>query len=150
MSKLRSRLRKLLLQLPAYTLSIVCLATICYLTLDPKPLPDNDLGLIPGLDKIVHAIMFFGLALCITTDNARRHLISHPDCHTLAIPGRLTAAIIAAIAGGAIELLQQQMDLGRSADIIDLLADSTGAVIAYFSSPAIIRYLLSPKSTPTH
>lgn len=133
--------RNLLLKLPPYLLSVVCLLLICYLTLVPKPLPENDLGLIPGLDKIVHAIMFFGLTLCIITDNARRRIISLPQSQPVTRLGRITAMVVAAVTGGVIEILQQEMHIGRSGDWIDLLSDWSGVIVAGFFAPMIIRLI---------
>lgn len=118
------RLKRLLEKLPPWTLSVVCFAVICWLTLAPRPLGDTDLPLFPGADKIVHALMFGGFTFCIIIDWNRRHgwprTIEKADYY---------AADAAAVFGIITELLQKHMNAGRSGDIWDLLADITGAFL---------------------
>ncbi|MDE6380679.1 MAG: hypothetical protein K2L11_09415 [Muribaculaceae bacterium] len=117
-------LKQLLDKLPPWTLTIVCFLAICWLTLAPHPLPDNDLPLFPGADKIVHAIMFGGFTLCIILDWNRRHgwpvKIQKADTY---------APDIASGFGIVTELLQKEMNAGRSGDVWDLVADITGAFL---------------------
>ena len=111
-------------RLPPWTLTIVCFLAICWLTLAPHPLPDNDIPLFPGADKLVHAIMFGGFTLCIILDWNRRHgwptAVSKADTY---------AAVIAALFGSITEALQNAMHAGRSGDRWDLLADIIGAFL---------------------
>lgn len=116
---------KLLLgKLPPWTLTIVCFLAICWLTLAPHPLPDNDIPLFPGADKLVHAIMFGGFTFCIILDWNRRHGwpvgISKADWY---------APDFASALGIITELLQKEMNAGRSGDVWDLVADITGAFL---------------------
>ena len=117
---LKSRLEKL----PAWTLSAVCFLAICWLTLAPHPLPENDIPLFPGADKIAHAIMFGGFTFCIILDWNRRHgwpvKIQKAD---------VFAPDIASVFGIVTEVLQNRMNAGRSGDVWDLVADITGAFI---------------------
>ena len=115
-------------RLPPWTLTIVCFLAICWLTLAPHPLPDNDIPLFPGADKIVHAIMFGGFTLCILLDRNR----SHGWPSTLEKADRY-APVIASAFGIVTELLQSRMDAGRSGDIYDLVADITGAFLTYLA-----------------
>ncbi|MDE5814526.1 MAG: VanZ family protein [Muribaculaceae bacterium] len=117
-------LKQLLDKLPPWTLTIVCFLAICWLTLAPHPLPDNDIPLFPGADKIVHAIMFGGFALCIILDWHRRH--GWP------VKGNkhdIIAACLASAFGLVTEILQNEMQAGRSGDGWDLVADIAGAFI---------------------
>ena len=111
-------------RLPPWMLTIVCFLAICWLTLAPHPLPDNDIPLFPGADKLVHAIMFGGFTLCIILDWNRRHgwptAIQKADCY---------APVFASAFGIVTELLQKEMDAGRSGDVWDLVADITGAFL---------------------
>ena len=111
-------------KLPPWTLTIVCFLAICWLTLAPHPLPDNDIPLFPGADKIAHAIMFGGFTLCIILDWNRRHgwpvAVSKADVYS---------ATIAALFGAITEALQNTMHAGRSGDRWDLLADIIGAFL---------------------
>ena len=117
-------LKNLLDPLPAWTLTIICFLAICWLTLAPDPLPDNDLPLFPGADKLVHAIMFGGFTLCIILDWNRRH--GWPSAIRKA---DIYAPLYASLFGGVTELLQQKMDAGRSADVWDLVADVIGSLL---------------------
>lgn len=115
---------KPLLRLPRWVLTAVCTALILYLTLVPKPLPDNDIPFWEHTDKIVHAFMFGSLYACLFLDLWRGRN-----------PGgrRSWLAVIPVIAlGGLIELLQQAMKLGRGGDIADFVADFAGIVLALF------------------
>ena len=124
-------------KLPRNTLTVLCVAAILYLTLVPKPLPDNSLQLIPGMDKIAHAIMFGGLVLCMAADYSRRL----PRCQ----PGNmrlLAYAAVSTVFGGIIELLQNYMGLGRGGDIYDFIADAVGCIVFAFAlTPPLLRAL---------
>lgn len=135
---LMTQINKIVLKLPPFTLSAICFAAIVYLTLVPHPLPDNDLVLIPGMDKIVHAVMFFGLALCLAVDFRRRGLSRL---------NRFVAPLLSAAVGGGIELIQIAMGLGRSGDLLDFIADTAGAFFSVLVVPMVFRRLFSqPKS----
>lgn len=53
--------------------------------------------------------------------------------------------MISTLAGGAIELLQGAMQLGRGADWYDLLADAVGALVAFFIAPPAIAWCLKAR-----
>lgn len=133
---LMTQINKFVLKLPPLSLSVICLAAIVYLTLVPHPLPDNDLGLIPGMDKIVHAVMFFGLALCLAIDLKRRGLKRESDRINRFLPPMLSA-----VAGGVIEIIQMAMGIGRSGDILDFVADTAGAFLSLTVIPIVFRWL---------
>lgn len=118
-------IKALLDRLPAWSLTIVCFLAICWLTLAPQPLPDNDIPLFPGADKLVHAIMFGGFTLCIILDWNRRH----------GWPSKIyktdwLAPLYASAFGIITEILQQEMNAGRSGDVWDLVADIAGAFLS--------------------
>ena len=48
------KLTKFLISLPPCIFSVVCIIAVLYLTLVPRPLPDMDIPLFPGADKVVH------------------------------------------------------------------------------------------------
>ncbi len=120
MQKIKTWLEKL----PPWLLTIVCFLAICWLTLAPHPLPDNDIPLFPGADKIAHALMFGGFTFCIILDWNRRHgwptKIVKADCY---------APDIASVFGIITEILQDEMHAGRTGDKWDLIADITGAFL---------------------
>ena len=110
------------LRLPRWLLTGVCLALILYLTLAPKPLPDNDIPFWEHTDKIVHTIMFGALYVCAWLDlwRGRRPALSRAWL--------LTVPVVAI--GGLIELLQQAMAMGRGGSWGDLAADLAGTLAA--------------------
>lgn len=110
------------LRLPRWLLSGVCTALILYLTLYPKPLPDNDIRFWEHTDKVVHAIMFGALYVCLALDIWRGRKT------TLQREILLAAAV--ALFGGFIELAQQAMNMGRGGSVADWLADIGGVIAA--------------------
>jgi len=120
--------KRLINRCPDWTFSIIVILVILYLTLVPKPLPDIDIPLFPGADKVVHAIMMMGMMWCIGLDMMR-----HKSLSTAFIPKvRLIIAMLCTIAfGGAIEIVQGAMKIGRGEDIYDFLADVIGALIGF-------------------
>jgi VanZ family protein len=78
-------------------------------------LPSSDLPSFHLWDKLEHALAWVALAFWFGSVVVRRDIVCVGVC--------LVAL------GGAIELLQGWMALGRSADIKDLLADSVGILI---------------------
>ena len=111
---------------PRWLMSLVVIAAIAYLTLVPSPLPAPPMPLFDGADKVVHGLMFLVLAWCLNRDISRRKLLV----------AAVAAFALATAYGGLIEVLQGTMQLGRSADVLDFVADVAGAAIG-----AIISHL---------
>lgn len=112
--------------------TILVTAAILWLTLAPHPLPENDVQWFEGADKVVHGIMFFGLASVFMLDlsdyKMRLSYIS------------LLWATIAVIAFSAIdEWAQSFMQLGRVTDPVDFAADIAGIIIAALCAACLIR-----------
>lgn len=110
----------------AWFLATLWAVAVLMLTL----MPGNDVPAWPWaeavhLDKFVHAILFavqsLLLGIALGSMGAWRSRIS-----PVAV-----AALVAIVYGGVIELLQEGMDAGRHGDVLDLLADSVGALIGY-------------------
>lgn len=122
-------MRKILADMPVWLATVVVLAAILYLTLYPNPLPENDIPLFPGADKLVHALMMFGLSGCVAYDYMR----SRYGNGKMTPPKGMLLCLLALtiLFGGVIELLQSWMDLGRSEDILDFVADAAGAIVAF-------------------
>lgn len=115
------KIRKYIFRLPPYFYTLAVTLAICYFTLVPDPLQGEHIHLFPHSDKVVHFIMFATLAGAILFDRCRsRHI---PPRVAMAV----IAAVISALAGGVVEILQQLMDMGRSADWLDFIADALGA-----------------------
>ncbi|MCC8072429.1 MAG: VanZ family protein [Bacteroidales bacterium] len=125
------------LHAPPYIFTAMVVIAICYLTLMPDPLPDADLPLFPGVDKVVHFLMFGGLAVIMCFDYGRRR----GHCHSikLSLGVTLLMALISSVAGGVVEVLQGIMGLGRSADWLDLLADTLGAFVCALTFYFIVK-----------
>ena len=125
-------MKSLLLKLPPWTLTVVVVTAVLYLTLAPDPLPDIDTPMWEHTDKVVHAIMMLGVAWGIGLDMMRA---SRTELRRL--PGRvlLTIAVVTALFGGGVELLQSAMQMGRSADIVDFGADTVGALAGCATLP---------------
>ncbi len=113
----------------------IVVAAILYLTLVPRPLPpDMDMD-IPGLDKLVHAIMFGGLAGTSVIDYAYRgnHRFSSVSFRAVAV-----ICALSALFGGAIEIAQDLMGMGRGGDWLDFIADIAGAAIGSLAAAGIL------------
>lgn len=113
-------------KLPRFTLTAIVLAVILYFTLSPRPMGGLRVRLFPHADKVIHAVMFGGLALSTVFDLCRRRV------KTLVALNSWMAwsALFAVVAGGAVELLQGAMALGRGCDIWDFVADVVGVAVA--------------------
>lgn len=103
---------------PVGAISAVIFSVILLLTLMPSDgIPSVG---IPHIDKVVHFLMFGAFSSVMLFDYSR-------------FRGRLnkwqviTAALISTAAGGAIELLQMSMGMGRGAEWGDFIADALGA-----------------------
>ncbi len=97
-------MRKFLNSLPVGLASVVVIAAVLYLTLYPDPLPDNDVQLFPGADKVIHALMMFGVSGCVAYDFLR----SRAYRAKITLPKGLLASLLAMtiLFGGVIQLLQ--------------------------------------------
>lgn len=123
-------MKDFLKNMPQFLVSGTVVAAVLYLTLAPKPLPDNDINWFKHTDKIVHAVMMAGVYLAVALDyiKHRRQPCGLPP----AALGCILAAVI--VFGGSIELLQGAMDMGRGCDLYDFIADSAGACSGYLIS----------------
>lgn len=117
-------------------------AVILYATLAEHPVPDNDLPLIPHIDKLIHAIMMGGLtgALAFDYQRARR------AASVLTVRVMLTIAFGVLIFSAVDEILQSVLTAERSGDPLDLLADAVGILVAIPTAPPVIRRILHVNS----
>ena len=112
------------------------------------PFGDTEMPHIPGIDKVVHACMFGGLTFVGELDCSRWRIKRRNLRGDAALVGWHLAAVIALASiafGGAIELLQGAMHMGRGADWLDWLADAVGAAVAVVVSPPVVRWVLALK-----
>lgn len=113
------------------------MAVILYATLDADPTPNVDLALFPHFDKVIHAIMFGGLAGAIGFDRQRANR-ARPLSAT-----RMAAICALCVCIGALdEAAQGLLTEGRTAEWLDLAADSVGIAVAFVSAPYAIRRVL--------
>ncbi len=100
---------------------IICLIAIFYLTLLFKPSSvKNKLFLIPNLDKFVHFVMFYSIALL----GAIVILKKFDDSKKLL----LANFVLSVLLGGLTELFQPYF--GRGASMLDFFADIAGVIVA--------------------
>lgn len=111
--------------MPAWIFTILVVALILWLTLAPHPIGDEELPLFPGADKLVHAIMFGTLSAVLLFDYSRFH-----RWRNISWPWAFILALDSALFGICIEFLQEAMEMGRSFEYLDMIADSTGAFLA--------------------
>lgn len=116
------KIEQLLLKMPRWVWSGVYFALICYLTLVPKPLPDTGIRFWKHTDKVVHALMFGAMYVCLYLDIWRG---GKPQAWR-----RWLLTLPVAAFGALIEVLQQAMAMGRGGDVFDFLADSVGIFLA--------------------
>lgn len=138
------RLAAAITRLPAGTLTILTILAILWLTLAPDPLPSTGMKLFPGADKVVHACMFGGLFFMVYLDRdgtyRKRRTPWNPAQR---MRFTIFAAMGCALFGGAIELAQDAMRMGRSADWLDFVADGAGVALATVLTPWIVRRLFT-------
>lgn len=108
-------------RIPLFLLSGVAITLLLILTLLPADgLPK--VQLFPHADKVVHALMFGLVAVAVFWDRSR--IRSKASLRTYFITG-LSITLL----GGIIEILQNALDIGRSGDVADWLADAAGAFL---------------------
>lgn len=77
-----------------------------------------------NVDKFAHLGVYFVLAACLIYG-----LLRAGHCQNL--KSSVVSAILISMAfGGILEILQQYVFVGRSGDILDFTANSTGAILA--------------------
>ena len=117
-----NRFRAIIDHIPSGILSGITVILILWLTLAPNPTGDLELPLFPGADKVVHALMFAFLTFIVLLE-----LMRNAKWETLSLVKIGAAALCCSVFGVIIELIQQAMGLGRSFEILDILADSAGS-----------------------
>lgn len=127
-----------------YILSLFIGAIILYLTLFYKPSEDNELAKIENMDKIVHALMFFGFAWAVAFDYTKQQISKRHSDLSMCI----RIFILSIVYGGVIELLQGEFFPERYADWKDFFSDAFGAVVGlcvylFFFKKYTIRYFTS-------
>lgn len=130
-----------------YWPSAVTLAAVLWLTLAPQPLPDLDVPVFEGLDKVIHAVMMGGLTAAIMFDRRRcgHWNLRKSDTgrqHILTSGVVFWICLCVAVFSAADEWAQGALGMGRSSDFYDWIADMFGIIVAAFTAPAAINALL--------
>lgn len=107
---------------------------IIYATWVPQPLEPETLPEIPGLDKVIHAVMTGGLLGALVFDTTRRQHWQPLSRRTM-----VWLALGAALFGIVDEVVQGLLPIGRPSDPLDLLADWAGVLVAYFAAPPAVN-----------
>ena len=102
------------------------LAVILWLTLAPHPMGDTQIELFPGADKLVHGIMMGGLALAAMFDYRRN---AGGPFRRFSPPVLILIFISTGFFSCLDEWAQGAMDLGRTSDPADLVADIIGIAL---------------------
>lgn len=131
--------RKIMGLLPPFVFTVIVVGAILWLTLSPNPLPDNDLPMFEGADKIVHGLMFGGLYFAMCFDCILLGIRRRQSVKTVKPPMSLVLALVSVAFGGVIELVQGSMDMGRSCDAVDFVADAAGVLLSVVVSPFVLR-----------
>ena len=115
---------KILRFIPPYQLTLAVAVIILYLTLLPKPFGEEELPLFQGADKIAHCCMFGGLAFTYIFER-------YVNGKKLNSKQALYVCLIVTLFGFGVEIGQNVMNVGRSGDLYDGIADAVGAFTAF-------------------
>lgn len=121
--------------LKKYWLSIVVIIIIfiaCFINTSALPAPP-----VLNFDKIVHSILFLGLAGVLFFDNTC--YLRFPISKTRIF---LSAFILPVALGGIIEIMQEYLTTTRSGDWFDFLFDGIGGLIGWGVALLINHYLV--------
>ena len=130
--------------LKTYWPSLLVVAVIIYATWIPKPIPYDNLPGIPHIDKLIHAIMFGGLAGALMFDYYRKKT-DNGGHRNLSLRIIILMACISAAFGVLDETVQGLLKIGRPSDTYDLMADWVGVIVAIFTAPPVIRSIFKKK-----
>lgn len=122
-------MKKLINYIPVGLFSIIATAVVMLVLLSPKSsMPSGWLGLFnfTNGDKVVHLLLFFFLNLAYLYDYTKFR-----SPHHTRLPKELALTMVACTIGLITEMAQLAMNLGRSFDNYDVIADAAGAFLAF-------------------
>ncbi len=126
--------------IPAWLFSAAVIVAILWLTLARDPLPSGAFPAFEGIDKLGHACMFGGLYFALAFDlSLARFRRGGKEKSRLGIATCVLMAGFCVVFGGAVELLQEAMREGRSAEALDFLADVAGVMVSVAVTPWVLR-----------
>lgn len=106
-----------------YPLTLLCIATVVYLSLFKPPSIDKRF-LFTGYDKCVHLLMYGGTCTVLWAEYLRSHLrLSRPKLLVWGI-------VMPILMSGLIEIVQETMTTYRGGDWADFAANSAGVLMA--------------------
>lgn len=122
MMQLLSRIFRFLQYYP-FSLGIILIVT--YLSFFRPPSPE-ELPMFPGMDKLIHFLMYFGMSGMLWLEFKKAH---RKDCAPLwhVWVGGLLCPILFS---GAVEILQEYCTSYRGGDWLDFVANASGAIVA--------------------
>lgn len=124
--------------------TIIVLLVVLYATEWPDPLPEDAPPLFFGADKLIHAIMMGGIVAAVLFDLSR-----HKGRAILTSKNIWMTTLAVAVFAAIDEISQSIFGLGRESDILDLLADWGGCIIAALTAPPVLRYIFRKKNSPS-
>lgn len=78
------------------------------------------------IDKLVHIVAFAILALSFSTTLSKLRLFIDSNHRLMTL-----ILVVCAIFGTILELLQQELSVGRSAELLDVVADCVGVLLGF-------------------
>ncbi len=119
-----------------YPLSLCIIVVVIYLSFF-KP-PTVDVENIPGMDKVAHVCMYFGMAGMLWVEFLRAHRNDNqPLWHAW-----VGALVCPVVFSGAVELLQEYCTTYRGGEWSDFLANTVGAVLASLVACFVLRPMM--------
>ena len=126
----------LFVRLVAYRLSLLLTMVIFALCL--YDLPETPLDQVRFIDKYTHVLMYLAYGTVLWVETGLRDLPPHK---------RWSVCVAWPVAmGGLIEVLQSLCTLHRHGDLLDVVANSLGVVLAVFVGRVACRFLSQHRS----
>lgn len=121
-------MRKLILALPVGVPSIAITAVVAYFSLSSDPVAP-DMSMFTGCDKVFHGLMYFVTALVYFYDYTKKKFPHHTK-----LDKDLFITAVTILLGLLMESGQLLLDNGRAFEALDVVANATGAVCAFFAA----------------
>lgn len=107
-----------------YPISLCIIVAVIYLSFFRPPSPE-EIPTFPGMDKVVHFLMYFGLSGVLWWEHHRAHRkYCAPRWH-----GYVGAMVCPIVFSGVVELLQTYCTTYRGGDWLDFAANAAGVVV---------------------
>lgn len=119
-----------------YPVSLLVIVAVIYLSFF-RP-PSTDLNTIPGIDKVVHVCMYFGMSGMLWLEFLRAHRRDNtPLWHAW-----VGALLCPVLFSGVVELLQAYCTTYRGGDWVDFVANTAGALLASGVAQVVRRKMM--------